>query len=125
MDITLKRVGVCRHGTFGVLIKDGLPLCVTLEDLWKLNQTNISCIPPGTYKCVRFDGAKFKGVWILQGVPARSYILIHSGNTSNDTHGCILVGDSFSDNGIGGSKSALKKLQRTLPDIFNLVIIDS
>lgn len=124
MEIVLKRVGSCRFGTFGVLLKDGMPLCVTLEDLWKLNQPNISCIPPGTYQCNKFNGVKFKDVWILKNIPDRSYILIHSGNTSDDTHGCILVGDSYSDNGIGGSKSALKKLQRTLPDIFNLTIIE-
>lgn len=120
--IHLKRVTCNQYGTFGVLMKDNIPVCVTLEDMWKFNQQNVSCIPTGVYECADFSGAKFKNVWILKNVPDRSYILIHSGNTADDTHGCILVGDSFYEKGISGSKSAMNRLRKILPSNFTMTI---
>lgn len=64
----------------------------TLEEPWKGNQTDISCIPVGRYKCTPHDGPKFKNVWKVNDVPGRDAILIHSGNTIRDIEGCILVG---------------------------------
>ena len=120
--IKLKRIAQTETETFGVLIKDDMPLCVTLEDPWKKNQKNISCIPAGKYKCKPFDGAKFKDVWILENVPNRSYILIHAGNSAVDTQGCILVGRSFNAHTIRDSQNALDYLRAVLPDEFDLFI---
>jgi len=48
MELTLKRCASTAKGTFGVLLHDGVPLCVTCEDPWNDNLPNISCIPSWT-----------------------------------------------------------------------------
>ena len=92
----LKRVAHTADGVFGVLIHEGIPFAVTLEPEWKNNQRNISCIPEGEYKCVR---RKYhRGGYMtyeVTDVPNRSAILIHKGNTEDNSEGCILVGEQF------------------------------
>lgn len=68
-------------------------VCETLELPWRENQHGISCIPAGTYECVRFDSPHIGyQLFQLQNVPGRSGVDIHRGNTTKDTEGCILVG---------------------------------
>lgn len=63
----------------------------TLEN--PLRQTNQdSRIPMGIYDCKPYSGIKFQNVYLVDGVPGRSSILIHWGNFEKDTDGCILVG---------------------------------
>lgn len=122
---TLKRFLACEAGTFGILTHENRPLCMTLEPLWRGNQKNLSCIPPGNYVCTKHNGEKFKNVWRLLDVPGRSDILIHSGNTvSKDTQGCILVGLSIFSGGIADSLTALEFLRKTFPSTFRLDIVD-
>lgn len=123
--VKLFRMPYNKKATFGVLMMNNIPLCVTLEDPWKENKRMISCIPPGTYKCTPHNGTRFKDVWVLHDVPNRSYILIHAGNTTEDTHGCILVGRSFNAHTIRNSRSALDYLRAVLPDEFELQIIET
>ena len=78
-------------GMFSVLGESHPPL-YTLEEPWKNNAPNVSCIPAGKYICRPHTGARFKGVWQVMDVPGRSAILIHAGNTTDDIEGCILVG---------------------------------
>lgn len=115
------------EATYGVLIKDGLPICLTLEDPWQNNQSRVSCIPEGTYTCKPHNGEKYKNVWILENVSGRSAILMHSGNTTDDTMGCILVGKSFGQvngkYGILNSTQALNELRDSLPKEFQLQIV--
>lgn len=123
MIITLKRISYTDKGTFGVLMReDGMPLCVTLEDPWNDNQRNISCIPEGEYSAYPHNGTKYKNVWALAKVPNRTAILIHAGNSTQDTEGCILVGRSFNAYTISNSRNALDYLRSVLPDRFTLVI---
>jgi hypothetical protein len=65
---------------------------VTLEDRWFDNEKQISCIPASKYKIRLHDSPKFGKVYQVCDVPDRSHILIHAGNTKEDTHGCILLG---------------------------------
>lgn len=126
MDLTLIRHISNKNGTFGILYKDGSQLCVTCEDPWNDNMVGSSCIVPGTYKVERHESAKFPHTWELMDVPCRIGILIHNGNTIQDTHGCILVGISFGI--VAGlpavvhSVEALSMLRNTLPDNFILTV---
>lgn len=78
--------------------------CYTLENPWKNNQRNISCIPEGMYPLKtrespivqRTSGGSFRIGWEVSRVPGRSFIMFHPGNWAKDTDGCILVGQSFS-----------------------------
>jgi len=126
MKVELIRVASNEYGTFGVLTLDNLVQCVTCEDEWKGNQNNISCIPEGTYKVVPHTGTKYKGVWRLEGVPGRSAILIHNGNTEDNTEGCILVGSRFGmlngKHAVLESGATLSMLKLRLPKEFTITI---
>lgn len=117
------------NGTFGTLYYKDIPLCVTVEDVWLNNHPRISCIPAGIYKCTKYSGTKYKNVWILHSVPNRSAILIHWGNTEDDTEGCIIVGSEFGTVGgkkaVLGSKKAFKRISGILPDTFWLRVEDA
>jgi len=94
--LNLRRIHTANGATIGVL--SGLSHTLyTLEEAWRENKPKISSIPAGTYKCIPHGwepGAVVSKpkVWQLQNVPGRSAILIHVGNTTKDTEGCILAG---------------------------------
>ena len=92
MKLKLVRVSEYKDATLGVLCLDARPMFVTLEDRWFDNERLISCIPAGKYKIRLHDSPKFDRVYQVCDVPERSHILIHAGNTKEDTHGCILLG---------------------------------
>ena len=78
--------------TSGYLAVDGNVIAYALELPWQGNAPLISSIPDGTYGgTLRYDHAD---AWRIQltGVPGRDNIQIHTGNTSDDSEGCILVG---------------------------------
>lgn len=84
------------YGTFGVLLIDKEVFCCTLEPPNKDNQNDISCIPYGHYIAIKTYSPRFKRfTYMLQDVPFRSSIEFHPGNTVDDTHGCILLGQYF------------------------------
>ena len=94
-EIVLKRIMSGTDGTAGAIIIDGWPVCVALERPWEDNKRNVSCIPPGTYPCTKERHGKFGTVLRLHDVKGRGGILLHSGNTIDDSRGCILPGLSF------------------------------
>ncbi len=125
MTIKLQRITFSPDcPTYGVILYDDKPLCVTIERPWINNERNISCIPPGTYQCVPHNGGRFRNVWILKDVPNRTAILIHIANRVNEIEGCIAVGLSFYEDGIGSSAVAMNKLRDELPETFELEIIN-
>lgn len=68
----------------------------TAEDDWLDNQRSVSCIPPGTYLCRRTVFQKHSlPTFEITGVPGRSRILLHPGNTEEDVEGCVLLGMDF------------------------------
>ena len=103
-DLQLLRVGGDASCTQGVLRKDGLAFAVTLELPWKDNEPEHSCIPLGTYTCRRVQSPHFGETFEITGVAGRSHVLFHKGNTTHDTKGCVLVGETYADLGIGDSK---------------------
>lgn len=124
--LILNRVLSGPDGTFGVLIYKSKPICVTCENPWLRNKSKISCIPPGNYDCIPHSGVKYKNVWELRNVPQRSSILIHNGNTIENTEGCILVGLGLGTikglPAVTASVAALTMLQTMLPKDFDLIV---
>jgi len=67
-----------------------------LERPWLNNQSNISCIPAGFYKCrylERSASGKYHNVYLIEGVQGRVGVLTHSGNLVIHTKGCLLIGN--------------------------------
>lgn len=128
--LKLSRIRQSKDGTFGIMTDEvGNQLCVTCEDPWNFNARQKSCVPAGRYRCSSFTGKKYRNVWQLHDVPNRDAILIHNGNTIDDTQGCILVGKAFSrligKPSITESKLTLEKLRSILLDEFELTIVDT
>jgi hypothetical protein len=63
---------------------------VTLELPWLENKHNISCIPSGTYEVGKVTSMTKGKCFMVYDVPDRTNILIHKGNFTIDTQGCIL-----------------------------------
>lgn len=92
MQLQLIRTEVSPDGTFGLLYVGGSQF-YTCEDDWKDNAKGESCIPAGTYTLHRTVYVKHNyETFEVTGVPNRSRILLHPGNTEEDTQGCILLG---------------------------------
>lgn len=103
MKLLLSRVSLAPHATYGVLIHQRVPFGLTLERPWLGNKPLVSCIPSGTYECVRVNSPKFGNTFQVTNVPGRAAILFHKGNLADDSHGCILVGEQFGAvNGLPG-----------------------
>ena len=80
--------------TIGLLHIEGInhkPI-FTLENPWKNNKTNISCIPKKLYFCAPYSSKKYPDTYQVMDVKDRTYILIHVGNLEKDTKGCVLLG---------------------------------
>lgn len=72
--------------------------CKTLEKPWKDNKKSISCVPKGQYRVKwSFFHRKLRYAYLLQNVPNRTGIFIHSGNFFFDIEGCILLGTGYKD----------------------------
>ncbi len=100
MRLELHRRKRTDTATFGELFVDGVLECLTLEDVVRSDGVKVwgaTAIPAGTYKVTVNLSPRFKRVMPrLLGVPMFDGILIHKGNRSADTHGCILVGTTIS-----------------------------
>ena len=91
MELTIIREAYEDDHTRGTLYVNGT-MFRTLEPAWLNNEKNKSCIPEGTYNWELRESRKFKQHILIKNVPNRHLILIHVGNTTLDTQGCILIG---------------------------------
>jgi hypothetical protein len=127
MMLTLYTLRTGEQGTFSELLMGNERLCVTCEDPWNDNKTDISCIPAGEYRFVKRVSPKYGHHWHILDVPGRSLILIHWGNTIEDTRGCVLVGSQFGKldgvQAILNSIATMEMLRQTLPDEGILKVI--
>lgn len=117
MEVTVERLSGGNDSTLGALFIDDKFACFTCEDQFQTKKVyGETRIPAGRYQLkLRREGrfhqryaAKFPGfhlgmLW-LQDVPGFEYVLIHIGNTDDDTAGCILVGFGGETNDQGGGK---------------------
>ena len=98
MKLKVERLWKKPGYTVGRLYVDGKFFCNSLEDTVRdLNRERKvpgkTAIPYGEYKVVFNWSPKFgRNLPRLLNVPAFEGILIHPGNTADDSSGCILVG---------------------------------
>lgn len=135
MNLELKRVKFGEDYTIGHLSVDGRFLCYTLEDKvrevigepvssWKVQ--NQTAIPKGVYPVIITMSARFRTrLPLLMDVPGFSGVRIHTGNSSKDTEGCILVGSTWDGKSgwIGSSKVAFSILFPVLEQAKEAVTI--
>lgn len=94
MLLTVKRTHGTKSYTHGQLSIDNVYFCETMEDEEKAVKVNgKTAIPCGHYKVIVDMSTRFKRLMpLLLNVPNFEGVRIHSGNTAEDTEGCILVG---------------------------------
>ena len=140
MKLEVLRFSSDSDSTLGVLFdttNERKFLCFTLEDEFReIKISGETRIPAGTYNVtLRTEGGfnqryndKFgtdfnKGMLWVRDVPGFEYILIHIGNSDNDTEGCLLVGDTqtqnITKNGfIGSSTDAYTRIYPPIADVL-------
>ena len=122
MKLILTRIARKAEYTIGRLEdENGKKLCDTLEPIWRnydggeLKIPKKSAIPEGTYRVVTTYSLRFrKYLPLLVGVPGFEGVRIHSGNTSRDTEGCILVGQNLQVGKVLWSRITLEKLMKLI-----------
>jgi hypothetical protein len=89
MELELKRLWPNSEATTGVLWIDGVQKYFTLERA----PSDPLRIPAGRYQVTMYPSPKFGRLMpLLNGVPGRSDIEMHWGNSPHNSEGCILVG---------------------------------
>ena len=141
MNITVKRIAKRDTYTIGKLYIDGKYYCDTIEDKDRGLKQSMSekeilsnkikhqtAIPTGTYEVtLKIKSAKYsqKKVFVqycnalmprLLNVPGYDGVLIHTGNTEQDSSGCILVGYNKVVGKVINSMDAFKVIYPILKD---------
>ena len=128
MNIKIRRFEFGSTYTVGKLYIDDVYQCFTLEDLVRegVKVDGQTAIPYGTYSVVIDHSNRFnRDMPHILNVPGFEGVRIHSGNTSKDTEGCILLGTTWAGNDfIGNSKIAFDafftKLQLAGPSTLEI-----
>jgi hypothetical protein len=131
-NITVLRYSTTEHDTLGMLLLNGRFQCYTLEDPPQQKKiAGNTRIPAGEYKfTLRTFGTHHdqysgmfrdfhKGMIWIRDIPEFENVLIHIGNESKDTKGCLLVGDSVNNNQterafLGASKVAYVRMYQNV-----------
>ena len=124
MKLTVDRYNTNSTHTDGLLFIDDKFECFTLEDTYREQKVKGETrIPNGTYKVelrevggfhnkylAKYGDTFHKGMLWVKDVPNFEYILIHVGNTDDNTEGCLLVGSTADKDKsfIGASGNAYK-----------------
>ena len=147
MKLLLKRIAKMEKYTIGKLYVDGEYFADTLEDadrnltstmskdeIAKVKVYGKTAIPTGTYVVdMNTVSPKFgKRSWAqpyegkvprLQDVPGYEGVLIHPGNTADDTSGCILVGRNKVKGQVVESQNTFKALMEVLIKVRDEITI--
>ena len=125
MELTLNRIFLGSSATIGELLINDKHLCDTLEDRVRPEGEKVygkTAIPEGTYEVKLTHSPRFKKILPeILNVPNFSGIRIHTGNSSKDTEGCIIVGnwDGEKEDWVGSSKIDFDKLMSLLEKATN------
>jgi hypothetical protein len=122
MELTLIRTPKT-NCTLGQLFYNGQEFCKTIEDIdRKLEVVGchakipyLTAIPRGRYEVIISFSDRFKKYMpLLLNVPCFDGIRIHSGNRTEDTEGCLIVGSDFSGDSVINSRVTFTKLMTML-----------
>lgn len=116
MKLELKREHGTLKYTLGSLYIDGVYFCKTLEDQEREEKIKgETAIPLGTYEVIVTYSNRFGMLMpLLLNVPNFEGIRIHSGNTHEDTEGCILVGKPLRADFIQQSRDTYVQLMKLI-----------
>ena len=138
MRLTLMRIANRPTYCIGKLYVDGQYLCDTIEDtdrglddrmseeeILKLKVKGETAIPSGIYPVTITYSPKYKKQMpLINNVKGYSGVRIHSGNTSKDTEGCVLVGLNKEVGKVLDSRKIYNVLFRELVSTKERIIID-
>lgn len=129
MKLILKRIALKPKYTIGKLYIDDNYFCDTLEDTVRdLNKDGKfdngekkikgkTAIPYGTYEIKWTYSPRFKKYTPqLMNVPSFEGVRIHSGNSSKDTEGCLLLGENKKVGMVLNSKATIAKFCPIIKD---------
>lgn len=121
MNLKLVRDILNAEFTLGVFLINGVQHFFTCEDTVRDKKIyGKTAIPAGTYKVILTFSNRFQKVLpLLLDVPNYEGVRIHSGNTSADTEGCILIGKGRTAIGVSQSRDAMKELMPMLDKAFH------
>lgn len=125
MELKLNRIFLGSSATIGELLVNDKYLCDTLEDRVRPEGEKVygkTAIPEGMYEVKLTHSPRFKKILPeILNVPNFSGIRIHTGNSSKDTEGCILVGtwDGEKEDWVGNSRIAFDELMSLLEKATN------
>ena len=124
MKILVQGIRVDGKATISQVFVDGVLMCFSIEDpVRKEKIKGETAIPAGTYQVGLRNSPKFSGkfkhdmLWV-KNVPGFEFILIHWGNTVDDTEGCLLVGQTM---GVIGGKVAVLNSQMAYLRLYDKV----
>lgn len=122
MKLTLKRIALRSTYTIGKLYVDDAYFCDTLEDTVRdINKSGKfdngeqkikgkTAIPYGTYEIKWTYSPRFKKYTPqLMNVPSFEGIRVHAGNTSDDTEGCLILGENKQVGKVLNSRATINK----------------
>lgn len=135
MELKVAKIAESKDSTLSALSIDGAFFCFVIEDGARPEKiAGETRIPAGAYKVQRrtVGGfyAKYRQRWghafaiQIMDVPGFQDILIHTGNTKEDTRGCLLVADQAGRDGLdyvgtaGKSTPAYLRLYSALEKAF-------
>ena len=141
MTLEVLRFSSLKDSTNGLLFdttKERKFLCYTLEDEFRSEKKyGETRIPDGEYKiALRTEGGfhgrysrRFekihKGMLQVMEVENFEYVLIHCGNTDEHTNGCLIVGDTQTNNLVASNGfvgSSTKAYSRIYPNIAKALV---
>lgn len=111
---------------FSDVIEDtdrGLDNSMTVSEILKKKIKGQTAIPTGLYKIEITYSQKYKRMMpLLIGVKGYEGIRIHSGNTSKDTEGCLLVGKNTKVGMVTDSRNTYQRLFARLQNAKDITI---
>jgi hypothetical protein len=138
MRLTLVRIANRPTYCIGKLYIDGKWFCDTIEDtdrglcdemsekeILKRKVKGETAIPTGIYQVLITYSPKYKKQMpLINNVKCYSGIRIHSGNTSKDTEGCLIVGKNKEVGKVLESRITFNALFKRLQQAKDKIIID-